>query len=131
MSPALTGRFFTTSAISESPNSHCCALSVSGVWLFVTPWTAACQAPWPMGILQARMLEWVSMPSSMGSSQHRDGTCFSCVSALAGKVFFVCFYHQCRLGRSSLTYPISCSDIQLFSYVSKTSKRIVKIFERR
>ena len=27
-----------------------------------------------MGILQARMLEWVAMPSSMGSSQPRDRT---------------------------------------------------------
>ena len=27
-----------------------------------------------MGILQARILEWVAMPSSRGSSQHRDQT---------------------------------------------------------
>ena len=32
----------------------------------VTPWTAACQAPLSMGILQARILEWVAMPSSRG-----------------------------------------------------------------
>ena len=31
--------------------------------LFETPWTAACQAPLSMGILQARILEWVAMPS--------------------------------------------------------------------
>ena len=37
---------------------------LSHVWLFVTPWTIACQAPLSMGILQARTLEWVSMPSS-------------------------------------------------------------------
>jgi len=30
----------------------------------VTPWTVACQAPLSMGILQARILEWVAMPSS-------------------------------------------------------------------
>ena len=29
----------------------------------------ACQAPLPMGILKARILEWVAMPSSRGSSQ--------------------------------------------------------------
>ena len=34
------------------------------VQLFMTPWTIACQAPMSMGILQARMLEWVAMPSS-------------------------------------------------------------------
>ena len=31
------------------------------------------------GILQARILEWVAMPSSRESSQPRDGTCVSCV----------------------------------------------------
>ena len=30
----------------------------------VTLWTIACQAPLSMGILQARTLEWVAMPSS-------------------------------------------------------------------
>ena len=47
-----------------------CMLShFSRVQLFATPWTVACQAPLSMGILQARILEWVSMPSSRGSSQ--------------------------------------------------------------
>ena len=36
------------------------------------------------GILQARILEWVAMPSSKGSSQPRDGTQVSCV---AGRFF--------------------------------------------
>ena len=36
----------------------------SGVWLFVTLWTEACQAPLSMGILQARILESVAMLSS-------------------------------------------------------------------
>ena len=38
----------------------------------VTPWTLACQAPLSLGILQARILEWVAMPSSGGSSWSRD-----------------------------------------------------------
>ena len=37
-----------------------------------TLWAIACQAPHSMGILQARILEWVAMPSSRGSSQPRD-----------------------------------------------------------
>ena len=36
--------------------------SLSRVRLFVTPWTVALQAPLSMGILQARILEWVAMP---------------------------------------------------------------------
>ena len=31
------------------------------------------------GILQARILEWVAIPFSKGSSQPRDGTCISCI----------------------------------------------------
>ena len=40
----------------------------SRVQLFMTPWTVALRAPLSMGILQARILEWVAMPSSRGSS---------------------------------------------------------------
>ena len=37
----------------------------------MTPWTVAHQAPLSAGIIQARILEWVAMPSSRGSSQPR------------------------------------------------------------
>ena len=49
----------------------------SRVQLFATLWTVAHQAPLSMGILQARILEWVAMSSSQGSSQSRDQTCVS------------------------------------------------------
>ena len=42
-----------------------------------TPWTVASQAPLSMGILQARILEWIAMPFSRGSSQPRDWNQFS------------------------------------------------------
>ena len=48
--------------------------SRSHVWLFVTPWTVAHQAPLSMGILQATILEWVAVPSS------RDQTQVSCIT---------------------------------------------------
>ena len=60
--------------------SHC------HVWLFVTPWTVARQAPLPMEILQVRILEWVAMPSSGGSSQPRNQTQ---VSHIAGGFFTI------------------------------------------
>ena len=34
------------------------------------------------GMLQARILEWVAMPSSRGSSHPRDQTCVSYVSCI-------------------------------------------------
>ena len=51
--------------------------------------SVAHQAPLSMGILQARTLEWVAMPSSRGSSRPRDGTQVSHVAS-----GFYCLGHQ-------------------------------------
>ena len=45
------------------------------VWLFATPWAIAHQVP----LSQARMLEWVAISSSRGSSWPWDWTHISCV----------------------------------------------------
>ena len=47
-------------------------------------------SPWGSsvhGILQTRILEWVAMPSSRGSSQPRDWTHISCSSCIADRFF--------------------------------------------
>ena len=49
-----------------------CAMLSRSFWLFVTLWSVACQAPLSMGILQVRILDWIVMPSSRGSSQPGD-----------------------------------------------------------
>ena len=41
---------------------------------FATPWIVTHQDPLSMGILQARIQEWVAMLSTRGSSQHRGQT---------------------------------------------------------
>ena len=46
-----------------------------------TPWTVACHTPLSLGIFQARILEWVAMPSSRGSSQTRDLTQVSYIAS--------------------------------------------------
>ena len=57
------------------------------------------------GILQARMLVWVAVPSSTGSSCPRDRTCNSYVSCTGRWVL----YHQCPLGSplGSDVFPLS------------------------
>ena len=55
------------------------------------------------GILQARILEWVAMPSSRGSSQPRVQTSNSCVSCTAGRFFTT---EPPRKPQSSLTAPL-------------------------
>ena len=65
------------------------------------------------GILQARILEWVAMPSSRGSSQPRDWTHVSYISCIGRCIL----YHLCLLGSPSLSpyfslnplfYPPNC-----------------------
>ena len=56
-----------------------CMLSHS-VMSLATPWTVAHQATLSFGILQARILEWVAMPSSRWSSQSRNWTRVSCIT---------------------------------------------------
>ena len=70
--------------------------SLSHIWLFATPWTAAHQATLcdPMdcsvpgssvdGIFQARVLEWVAISISRGSSQPKDRTR---ISGIASRFF--------------------------------------------
>ena len=40
-------------------------LLLSRAWLFVTPWTAAHQAPQSLGFFQARILEWFAISFSL------------------------------------------------------------------
>ena len=75
----LAGGFFTTSDAWKAHYIHravlCSAvllLNCSVMSDSATPRTAACQAPLSMRILQARILAWVSMSSSRGSSQPKD-----------------------------------------------------------
>ena len=44
------------------------------------PWTVACQAPSVHGILQARILEWLAISFSRGSSLPRNRTQISCIA---------------------------------------------------
>ena len=72
------------------PGVLACLLSRFGrVWLCATLRTVARQAPLSIGILQARIPKWVTMPSSKGSSQPRDRTCISSVSSIAGGFFTI------------------------------------------
>ena len=51
---------------------QCCAQSLSHVPLLVAPWTRGSPAGSSIRIFQARMLEWVAISFSRGSSQPRN-----------------------------------------------------------
>ena len=72
-----------------------------------------CSPPGPSvhGILQARILEWVAMPSSRGSSPPRDRTHISYDSCIAGRFFLFFFLQADSLllscwGRPMVTFNI-------------------------
>ena len=70
------------------------AWQVQSCLTLVTQWTVTHQASLSMGILQERILEWVAMTFSRGSSQPRGGTWVSYVSCIGKQV--LC--HWCHLG---------------------------------
>ena len=65
-----------------------CVCMLSCVQIFATPWTVVHQAPLVHGTFQARILEWVTVSSSRGSSQPRDWTHVSCVSCLSRQFLY-------------------------------------------
>ena len=54
--------------------------SLNCVRLFAIPWTVACQVLLSMGFPQARILKWVAISFSRGSSRPRDQTQVSCTA---------------------------------------------------
>ena len=76
MSLALAGRFFTSSTICKAQESV-------WKWKWVTQSCLTLCNPTDCivhGVLQARILEWVALPFSRGSSQPRDPTQVSCIA---------------------------------------------------
>ena len=68
---------------------YLCVLSqFSHVQLFATLWTVACQTPLSIGILQARILERVAMPTYREFTQPRDQTLVSYVSLIGRHLLY-------------------------------------------
>ena len=64
------------------------AQSLSRIQLFGTPWTVACQVPLSMGFSRARILEWVAVSFSRGSSRLRVWTHVSRVSCFGRQILY-------------------------------------------
>ena len=71
---------------------------------FATPWTVAHQAPLSVGILQARILEWVAMPFSRGT--------FLTQGSNLGLL-------HCRW----ILYHLSHSELKILTWVTMSSSR--------
>ena len=67
---------------------------LSRVQLFTSPWTVACQVPPVHGILQARILEWITTSYPRGSSWLRVWICISYISCTGRWILY--HRHQLR-----------------------------------
>ena len=111
-------------------NVACMLSHFSCVQLCATLWTIVLQAPLSMGILQARILEWVAVPSSRGSFRSRDWTHSSYVSFVGRQAlytgtcedpffFFSCFPKRAQDEGSPLR-PLSKSHKELLVQIEMT-----------
>ena len=67
-----------------------CGAVLNRIWLFWDPMESSPPGSSVSGISQARILEWVAISFSRGSSSPRDQTCVSCTAG----GFFYCVSHQ-------------------------------------
>ena len=81
-------------------------------WLFVTPWTVVWQAPLSIGILQARILEWVAISFSRGSSWPRDWSCSPGTSCIGRWILY--YWATWEVTREAPIYTV-------YSYIKKES----------
>ena len=108
-------------------------------WLFLPAWPVIHQASLSMGILQDRILEWVAMLSSRGSSQPRDrtqishtasgfftgwatrGKCLPYFLLAACDIWIVCVY-ICTYTYTSINIGPSNVDDCLVSFITLINK---------
>ena len=89
----LTWRIWVLQSLTINQSSHmvsqngCCCLVAKSCLTLCNPMDCSLPGSYVHGILQARVLEWVSISSSWGSSQLKDQIHVSCGSPLAGRFF--------------------------------------------
>ena len=78
-------------------------------------------------ILQARIPEWVSMPSSRESSWPRDQTCVSCISCIGKRILYHCTTWKTLdnkwIRRSTITLFIKLSKPHIKNF--ETSRKVL------
>ena len=90
---------YSNNHLRRSPVSRTLLLLTSAQSCLTLPDPTDCSPPGSSvhGTLQAKILEWVAVSSSRGSSRPRDRTCVSYVSCIGRQVL----HHKHHLGRPS------------------------------
>ena len=114
-SPALEGRFYTISATWEAHSKYEWVIVIQSCSTLCNSMDCSLPGSSVHGILQTRILEWVTIPFSRRSSWLRVWTQVSCIS---GKFFFNHLSHQ---GSPFLDYIIQ----QFHFLVSEETKTLI------
>ena len=101
---------------------HACMLS--HVQLFCNPMDCSLPGSSLHGIFQARILEWVAISSSRGSSLSKDRTRVSCISCIGRWVLYYC-------GNWEATVILVIFKVLLASWLKVVLKRKSSIFTFR
>ena len=67
---------------------YLCCVMLSSLWLFCDRMDGSPPCSSVHGIFQARMLEWIAISYSRGSSQPRDWACVSCISCIGRQILY-------------------------------------------
>ena len=112
--------------------NFCCLVAQSRPTLFATPMDCNLPSSSVHEILQARILEWVAISFSRGSSWPRDRTCISCISGgfftdwATGEDFmvnisvsvYVCMCAWLHTGNSNVyVHAYACVYIYIYIYI--------------
>ena len=94
--------------INNSISNDVCAQSLSGVWLHVTPWTVACQAP--LTVRFFRQEYWSGLPHSPPGNLPNPGTELSSPACLLHcRLILLLLGHQGSPMMASVSWAPSCA----------------------
>ena len=96
----------------------------------VTPWTVSHQAPLSLGFFQARILEWVAVFFSRGSSQSRDQTHISCVSCIGRQILYPSATQEALGDIIGVTAKVTMAIIVQYIHVSNDQVVHLEIAQR-
>ena len=101
LSPPSKLKTLKLSWIPPFPSFHECLHVYSACWILCDPMDCSLPGSPVHGISKARILEWVAISSSRGSSRARDRNCISCI---AGR-----FFTTASLGKPIIPMAIAIS----------------------
>ena len=113
--------------IVKMPTECMCVLSLQLCPALCNPMDCSPPGFFVHGILQARILEWVAMPSSRASTQPRDRTCVSYVSCTGRWVLYHQYHQGCTNGKEPAC-PLSVC-IYTSSYVHPDGAIFQQVFQ--